>query len=226
MEGVVSDGRIEKRRRWRRAGLGLGGLGVLAAVASLATMDVARSTAHWTVIALGGVALAIGTGLVLLNPASPSESKDPEPGLSRRDREQRARRSSLFMWGVQFVFALSIALPAIHRMAAGEARWANTVFALVVVMWAWLALMQIQGWDGGSKKARKYLEDEWTRVLRASAMTWGYVALLAGMSVVYAISLWRPDWTPVALALALAIGGAVPALRFAFMDKAADGADE
>ncbi|MFN4040624.1 MAG: hypothetical protein ACK4I0_03045 [Brevundimonas sp.] len=146
--------------------------------------------------------------------------------MGRRDTEQRQRRSQLFGLSVACVCILGPGLNSIGKIQAGEGGYAIVTFALMVAVMAWLVLALIHGWDGGSRKARKYLEDEWTGVLRASAMTWGYVALLAGVSVVYAISLWRPDWTPVALALALAAGGAVPALRFAFMDKAADPEDE
>lgn len=181
-----------------------------------------------------GVALA-GSGLVLAGVAAilihqqrltPEVSRKMLEPSGRRDRDQRQRRAGLFMMAIQFVAALALGLPAALRLAAGGARLIDGLLAMFVVMMAWFSLVVVQGWDGGDKAARKYLEEEWTRVLRASAMTWGYVALLTGLSVVYAISLWRPDWTPVALALALAVGGAVPALRFAFMDKAADAEDE
>lgn len=145
--------------------------------------------------------------------------------MGRRDTEQRQRRSQLFGLSVACVCILGPGLNSIGKIQAGEGGYAIITFALMVAVMAWLVLALIHGWDGGSRKARTYLEDEWTRVLRATAMTWGYVALLAGASVVYAISLWRPDWTPYALAAALAVGAAVPALRFGFMDKAADGDD-
>ena len=208
------------------AGLGACMLGATLAVVGLMALSKGGEPLLGMASLVGGLISGV-VGALLVHQARRSASPvDPHAGLGRRDRDQRQRRSALFMAGIQFLFALILGLPALGRMASGQERPADVGFALFVMLMAWVALAQVQGWDGGSRKARKYLEDEWTRVLRASAMTWGYVTLLAGVSVVYAISLWRPEWTPVALALALAVGGAVPALRFAFMDKAADPENE
>lgn len=146
--------------------------------------------------------------------------------MGRRDQEQRQRRSQMFGLSGCLVSALALGLHAIGKLQAGETDFAVVGFALMVALTAWLALALLHGLDGGSRKVRKFLEDEWTRTLRASAMTWGYVALLGGASAAYAVSLWRPEWTPAALALALAVGAIVPLLRFALLDKAADPADE
>lgn len=144
--------------------------------------------------------------------------------MGRRDQEQRQRRSRMFGLSVGSVLALALGLNAIGKLQAGETDFAVVGFALMVALTAWLALLH--GRDGGSRKVRKFLEDEWTRSLRASAMTWGYVVLLGGASAAYAVSLWRPEWSPAALAVALAVGAIVPLLRFALLDKAADPADE
>lgn len=146
--------------------------------------------------------------------------------MGRRDQEQRQRRSRMFGLSVSSVFALALGLNAIGKLQAGETDFAVVGFALMVALTAWLALALLHGRDGGSRKVRKFLEDEWTRSLRASAMTWGYVVLLGGASAAYAVSLWRPEWSPAALAVALAVGAIVPLLRFALLDKAADPADE
>lgn len=175
----------------------------------------------------GGVVAASGAVVLIYQRRLTPEVRRAllEP-LGRRDRDQRERRARLIMTSLYNVMALGFGLPAALRFAGGEGRPIDGLLVVFVAMMAWFSLIEVQGWDGGDKAARKYLEDEWTRVLRASAMTWGYVALLAAVSVVYAISLWRPDWTPIALALTLAVGGAVPALRFAFLDRAADAGDE
>ena len=215
----------QTRSRRMRAGLMLVAAGCAAAAGGLILGmegEGGASIGGWTAVGIGAAVLVAGGLMAWIQRATPEDQRVMDDAPTRRDREQRQRRGSLFMVAGQFMFAMIIGLPAIGRILEGEGRWADGVFALFVVAMAWIALAMVQGWDGQSRKARKYLEDEWTRSLRGNALSWGYVVLLAGISLAYGVSLYRPEATPWVLALAIAAGGAAPALRFATVDKAAD----
>lgn len=203
------------------------GLGVAAGVGGfLLTWDGdAGERLTGRLLMAGGVVVAIVGGVLAWRFRPTDDDRAAlEAGSNRRDREQKQRRVSLFMIPGQSLIALALGLPAVGRIVAGEADFVDGWLALIVMLWAWVSVLLLQGWDGGSRKARKFLEDEWTRVVRASALSWGYVTLLAGVSIAYGVSLWRPQWTPLALAIILAVGAAVPALRFALLDRSADDA--
>ncbi len=176
------------------------------------------------VLALAGAVAVIGA--VLIATARPNaETRSLGDGLSRRDREQRQRRATLFAMPFQALFALVLGVPAVSRLMSDAPRYSDWVMAGLVVLWAWVMPAAVMGWDGASRKAKKFLEDELTQALRGRAMTLGFVVLLAGVSGVYLLGLWRPDWAMIAFPFALAAGAVTPALRFALLDRAAEGDD-
>lgn len=204
------------------------GLGVTMAVAGLVLAwdgDAGNLLTGRLLMAGGAVTAIVGGTLAWRFRLTDDDRAALKPGPTRRDEEQWQRRASLFMIPLQALLALSLGVPAVGRIVTGEGwPFVDGLMALIVLLWPWLSVALIQGWDGGSRKVRKFLEDEWTEVVRASAMRWGYVALLAGVGVAYGVSLWRPHWTPFALVGVLTVGAVVPALRFALLDRSADDA--
>lgn len=216
----------ERARRFKGGLLAVGLAAAAAAVGLVLAMDgsaLERRNALILLILAG--ALAVGAAVLIATAWPNAETRSVDAGLSRRDREQRQRRATLFAMPVQVMFALVLGVPAVVRLASGEPRSFDWMMASMVVLWAWVMPAAVMGWDGASRKARKFLEDELTQALRGRAMTLGYVVLLAGVSGVYLLGLWRPDWAMMAFPFALAIGAVTPALRFALLDRAAEGDD-
>lgn len=133
----------------------------------------------------------------------------------RRDREQRARALRLL------VLPLAAAVVALGATTSGgdivdgePASHAFSVIGAFVTLAIALPAM-VMGWDGGARRARRYLEDELTRAFRARAMITGFWVLIGGVLVIYVIGLWRPDIAMTFMPLALWAGGATACLRFA-----------
>lgn len=93
------------------------------------------------------------------------------------------------------------------------------------ILYAWLVVAVIMGWDFVSRRERKYLDDELSRAFRARSLGLAFVVLMAAGTIVLAISLWRPEWTVPAIVLAVTLGGSVAGCRFAWLDRQAGRAD-
>lgn len=216
-----------RERRFRLALLGLGvGMGAVAGGLVLMEEGAGAQQAWGLVVMPLALIASAGAGVLAWRwrPAAPGEPR--ADGLSRRDREQRARRSGL--WATPWVLGLGLVVvtPAAWRLVQGSEALADWLWAGCGLLYAWIAPAMVMGWDGRSRKLRKFLEDEFTTALRARAMTAGFVALLAAMSGVYVLGLWRPEAAVAAMPVALAAGGLAAALRFALLDRAADAGDD
>ena len=149
---------------------------------------------------------------------------DRETG-NRRDRLQHQRRRLLFGLPVAIPALLWLILPSIWRMANGEATSRDWMFPVVFALVAWMAPVALMGWDGQSRRDRKYLEDELTQALRGRATALGFIVLLAGLTGVYLLGLWSPAWAMVAMPVVLITGALAPGIRFALLDREADACD-
>ena len=78
------------------------------------------------------------------------------------------------------------------------------------------------GWDGGSKKIKRLIEDELTRSYRASAITCAFWVLLVGVAGAYLVGLWNPEAVIVALPMILWSSATTAALRFAQLHRRAE----
>ena len=231
LRGTVADreGAQQAQARARRFKGGLLAVGLAAAAGAMGlvlAMDGSAVEQRNALIVLAVAGAVAVVGAVLAATARPNaETRSLDAGLSRRDREQRQRRATLFAMPFQVMFALVLGVPAVNRLLSDAPRSWDWVVAGLVVLWAWVIPAAVMGWDVASRKAKKFLEDELTQALRGRAMTLGYVVLLAGVSAVYLLGLWRPDWAMIAFPFALAAGAVTPALRFALLDRAAEGDD-
>jgi hypothetical protein len=77
------------------------------------------------------------------------------------------------------------------------------------------------GWDGGSRKNKRFLEDELTQSLRARSMILAFFVLMAGATVSLGLGLWRAEVGILSLPFVLAAGGASAGLRFAWLFREA-----
>jgi hypothetical protein len=106
------------------------------------------------------------------------------------------------------------------RSRRGKRGWALALIALGLGMGAGGAALAM-GWDGNSRKNRRYLEDELTEALRARAVVWAFGVLMAGGTVALCVGLWRPEMGVADLPFAMVAAGATAALRFALLDREA-----
>lgn len=165
-------------------------------------------------LTLGGVVLA-----VLFRPGDTRWRSETRQGKRERLQAQRSQQLWLFpLVGTVFLFQATRALAEIQ---AGGGEWFHYLSVFLPVLYAWLVAAIAMGWDGQSRKNRRWLEDELTVSIRARAMTAASLVLMAGLTVALALGLWRPEIGVMALPFALTAGGTTAGLRFAWLDREA-----
>lgn len=178
------------------------------------------------VIAGMGAAFFVGGGYFawLYRPNGPRWTIDPtEPG--RRDRLQSQRARQLLIIPSLSLLFMALALSAVHDILAGEGSFSDYLQLSLPVLYAWLTAAIVMGWDGGSRKNKRFLEDELTQSLRARSMILAFFVLMAGATLSLGLGLWRPEVGILSLPFVLAAGGAATGLRFAWLFREA-GRDE
>jgi hypothetical protein len=212
--------RLRRRKRGWALALIVLGLGMGAGGAALALADL------WVDDTTAGVIAGIGFGLFALGAfiAWLQRAGGPEaingPGAKR---ERMHAQRAILLWVLPFVTVLFLyeGTRAVLSIYRGEAGMFDYLRAGVPVLYAWLAASVAMGWDGNSRKNRKYLEDELTQALRARAVVWAFGVLMAGGTAALGVGLWRPEAGVTVLPFALVAAGATAALRFAWLDREA-----
>ncbi|MFN3353836.1 MAG: hypothetical protein ACK4Z5_09540 [Brevundimonas sp.] len=170
----------------------------------------------WGVMAGAGVGLAVIGGLAawLSRPDRQAEAE-----LPRRDRLQRQRARQLAVFSVINLAFLLQSTNAIADIVHGVGEFGDFIVAPIPVLYAWVVAMTTLGWDHHSRTHRKFMEDELTQLVRARAISAAFVVLMAGLTVVFSLGLWRPELTLYGVVYALTAAGATAGLRFVWLDR-------
>ena len=173
----------------------------------------------WGVAAGLGVGLAMG-GLFMawiMRPGANGWRPETEP--LKRDRLQTQRARQLWVFPMVAILMLTLAAWSTEDILSGRGELSDFLMIGLPVLYAWLILAVTMGWDGQSRKNRRFLEDELTQVLRARAMIAGFVVLMAGATVALGLGAWRPEVGVAALPFALTAGAVAAGIRFAWLDR-------
>lgn len=221
MDDLISteDRARRSKKRWA-IGLAVVGLSAAAVGVTLAL------TGLWVDDTTAGVITGLGFGLFALGGfiAWMQRVGGPEhitgPG-AKRERMQAQR--SMLLWILPFVTAVFLfeGTRALLSIQAGTAGAFDFVRAALPVIYAWLAAAVALGWDGNSRKHRKYLEDELTQALRARAVVWAFCVMMSGATIALGLGLWRPEIGVATIPFALVAAGATASLRFAWLEREA-----
>lgn len=144
-------------------------------------------------------------------------------GGSYRDRVQRDWVRRITILPAATLGITVIAMTRADEWLAGEDRGlSGVVLAAAAAINLLLIPMMLMGWDGGSRKMKRLLEDELTRAYRSSAITCAFWMLLVGAMGAYLVGLWKPHVAVVALPMILWVAAATAALRFAQLHRRAE----
>ncbi|MBX9574839.1 MAG: hypothetical protein K2X07_04295 [Caulobacteraceae bacterium] len=217
---ISSEGRA--RRSKQRWATGLAVLGLLMAVVGVTL----ALTGLWVDDTTAGVMTGLGFGLFALGGfivwmhrvGGPENITGPG---AKRERMQAQR--SVLLWTLPLVTAVFLfeGTRAVMTIHEGGADVFDVLRAALPVIYAWLAAAVTMGWDGNSRKHRKYLEDELTQALRARAVVWAFCVLMIGGTIALGLGLWRPEMGVTAIPFALVAAGAAASLRFAWLEREA-----
>ncbi|QTN19362.1 hypothetical protein HZ989_14265 [Brevundimonas sp. AJA228-03] len=215
-----ADEAFARKSRWLIA---LMGLGIVAAVTGFIggsdkDGDVAT---NFGILAGVGIALVLGGAVMLWIHIAARAIGDDPGGSIKRERLQTQRSRQLWVFPVLAFFFLIQAIPAAGNIIRRTGDTGDYLHMVLPVLYAWMATAIVMGWDGQTRKERKFLEDELTRVLRARAMSWAFIALMAGVTASLGLGLWRQDLGIASLPLVLSAAGATAAIRFVWLDREA-----
>lgn len=145
-----------------------------------------------------------------------------EPG-SYRDRIQRSWVSNLSILPAATLGLTVVAMTRAEEWLSGEdTSWSGLMLAGVAVLNILLIPLMLMGWDGGSRKLKRLLDDELTRAYRASAITCAFWVLLVGVTGAYLLGLWNADAAVIAMPMILWLAAGTAALRFAQLHRRAE----
>lgn len=215
----------DRRRATRhKVAIALFGLGVMVScVTAILWSDAGLDRNLLTAMAVVAAA-ALLTGLAGLFAYRPDtvEQTRSETG-SYRDRVQRKWVSSITILPAATFGLTMIAMTRSRDWLSGEdTSWSGVILAGVAVLNLLLIPLMLMGWDGGSRKIKRLIEDELTRSYRASAITCAFWVLLIGVTGAYLVGLWNADASIVALPMILWVSATTAALRFAQLHRRAE----
>ncbi len=223
MDELERESERRSRRRWFNAAIMAAGVGAVAMAVGFAfglgrEGDAATS---FGVLAGAGTVLLIGGALFAWLHRPGATAWIAEPGQSRRDRLQAQRSWQLSVFPLLGAVFLMLAIGPVREMQRGEATLGDYLSVLLPVLYAWVTAAIAMGWDGQSRKYRKYLEDELTVALRARAIALAFVVLMVGATIALGLSLVRVEWAVLSLLTTLTAAGSAAGARFAWLDREA-----
>ncbi len=211
-----------ERRRVRRHKVALAVIALGAVLAGLGFAVWRDREPLGTIAAVGGVVVLLA-GLAMtwvFRPGEAAKRIQAEGGY--RDRVQREQVSRIMIMPAATLGLTVIGMSKAHDWLNGERDFGSGLLAAVIALNLLTLPVMVMGWDGGSRKLKRLLDDELTRAYRADAMTAAFWVLMLGVAAIYLVGLWRPEWTIVALPGLLWLAAATASLRFALLHRAAD----
>lgn len=200
----------------------IGGGAVMAGVGFVVGLPLEGDVATgWGVLAGVGFALAFcGAVMLWLNRMIDLEASDPG-GATKRERLLAERSRMLWLFPIAAAaFQFQATRGTIAIMEGGQ-ELSDYLSIFLPVLYAWVVTMIVMGWDGHTRKHRRFLEDELTQLIRARAMTAAAIVLMAGLTIAFGLGLWRAEIGVLAASFALTAGGAAAGIRFAWLDREA-----
>ena len=223
----MDDQEIQREGRARARKFGLALLGFVLGGAALGAGFVLTQgktgdqATGYGVLAGIGFGVMIGSMIVAIMFRPNDKRWRTETAQGKRERLQNQRSRQLWGFPIAATLFLFQATRAIGDILNGQGGWSDYLSACLPVLYAWLVAAIAMGWDGRSRKNRKWLADELTLAIRARAMTAASVVLMAGLTIALGLGLWRTELGVLAIPFALTAGGATAGLRFAWLDREA-----
>lgn len=229
MSDELERAKANERRRVRRLQMSaaLGGVGLTAAFCGV--LMVKRSEGR-TVIAggvlglLGLCALAVSMGLGMLNGPDSDTVRVEQAKGGYRDNVQKKRAVSMAIMPLTSLILVYLGTRSAWAIAGGQGNWDDWKMTALSPVVSGVLLMMVTGFDiRGDRRLKRLLEDELTLSFRRSALNAALGVALAGMVVVFALGLWKPQAAVAAMPGLMFVTASAAGLRYWQLDRRAAG---
>lgn len=229
MSDELERAKANERRRVRRLQMGaaLGGVGLTAAFCGV--LMVKRSEGR-TVIAggvlglLGLCALAVSMVLGMLNGPDSDTVRVEQAKGGYRDNVQKKRAVSMAIMPLTSLILVYLGTRSAWAIAGGQGNWDDWKMTALSPVVSGVLLMMVTGFDiRGDRRLKRLLEDELTLSFRRSALNAALGVALAGMVVVFALGLWKPQAAVAAMPGLMFVTASAAGLRYWQLDRRAAG---
>lgn len=229
MDDDLKQAKANERRRVRRLQM-VAALGGVGATAGVLGVGIAKSGEGW--MALVGVVLALaGLGAVIAS-FSLAGRFLPDGDTIRVENARGGYRDSLqsqrAYWGAYapllILFPTWKSIEAAWAIAGRQAEALHWMMVGLGPLCAVAILLVVAGFDNpGDRKMKRLLEDELTLSFRRSALSLALGVALAGMVVVFALGLWKPQAAVAAMPGLMFVTASAAGLRYWQLDRRAAG---
>lgn len=205
---------------WSRLLIGGGAIATVAGFAFGLQAEGEVATGFGVLAGAGLVIFVVGLVKLWIDHEGRARATDPG-GASKRERLQAQRTRQLWVLPFLSIFLLSqaawIGLP---NILSGGAEFRDYLSLLLPVLYAWVVMAMVMGWDGQTRQNRRWLEDELTQVIRARALSAAFSVLMAGATIALGIGFfWSPEYGVVASLFAITAASSTAGLRFVWLDR-------
>ena len=205
---------------WSRLLVGGGAIAMVAGFAFGLRAEGDVATGFGMLAGAGVVIFCVGLMKLWIDHEARARANDPG-GARKRERLLAQRTQQLWVLPVLSIFFLAqaswIGLP---NILTGAAEFRDYLSLLLPVLYAWVVMAMVMGWDGQTRQNRRWLEDELTQVIRARALAAAFAVLMAGATIALGIGFfWNPEHGVVASLFAITAAGATAGLRFVWLDR-------
>lgn len=229
MDDDLQRAKANERRRVGRLRMiaALGGVGLTAIVcgALLAQRSEDRATIVGTVLALLGLC-AVGVSMVLgmMNGPDSDTIRVERAKAGYRDSVQKKRAVAMATMPLSSLILVYLGTKSAWAIAGGQGDWGDWHMAALSPVVSGLLLSMVTGFDiRRDRRLKRLLEDELTLSFRRSALNAALVVALAGMVVVFALGLWKPQAAVAAMPGLMFVTASAAGLRYWQLDRRAAG---
>ncbi|VTO11561.1 hypothetical protein [Brevundimonas vancanneytii] len=229
MSDELERAKANERRRVRRLQMiaALGGVGLTAAFCGVLMVkrSEGRTVTVGPILALLGLCAVVVSMVLGTHNGPDSDTIRVERSKEGyRDTVQKKRAVSMAFMPFASLFLVYQGTISAWAIAGGQGEALNWMMVALSPMMSAVHLMMVTGFDiRGDKKMKRLLEDELTLSFRRSALNAALGVALAGMVVVFALGLWKPQAAVAAMPGLMFVTASAAGLRYWQLDRRAAG---
>jgi len=227
MDDDLKRATTNERRRLRRLRMAaaLGGVGFAVAFCGVLLAQRSEEGAGAAFLALLGLSAIVASAVLGMHNGPDSDTVRVERAKEGyRDAFQKKRAVSMAIMPLTSLVLVYLGTKSAWAIAGGEGDLDDWPMAALSPLVSGLMLSMVTGFDiRGDRRLKRLLEDELTLSFRRSALNTALGVALAGMVVVFALGLWKPQAAVAAMPGLIFVTASAAGLRYWQLDRRAAG---